>query len=352
MAATSIKDPRQEFQALLKDLQDAALQVKTAVEPLTDKIKPSAKGLSFLEVKNHCMMTYLTGLCHVAHTKLAGQAPTASPALDSLLDLRVIMEKIKPMETKLKYRIDKLLKATESTSASSDALSFKPNVANFDDDDDENEGADASASDADEEDAKGGTTSRTGVYRPPKLAPVHYDDGRKADRAAQRALRSAASARLARDLEDEFGDAPEVRGSDVVRSDSAAAESIHKHFADRQAYEEEHMLRVNWTRADKKKRSQLERVGLTNELLNLNEDFGGAVDDDAADFEDVLSYVDKRGKKKRGRHADDEDDVDLVSRSTKRGPSSDFAQRKTAAKRSLHRTVGRENKRRKSAGRQ
>ncbi|KNE69494.1 hypothetical protein AMAG_14060 [Allomyces macrogynus ATCC 38327] len=118
------------------------------------------------------------------------------------------------------------------------------------------------------------------------------------------------------------------------------------------AYEEEHMLRVNWTRADKKKRSQLERVGLTNELLNLNEDFGGAVDDDAADFEDVLSYVDKRGKKKRGRHADDEDDVELVSRSAKRGPSADFAQRKTAAKRSLHRTVGRENKRRKSAGRQ
>ena len=49
--------------------------------------------------------------------KVSGQSIKDSPYIDSLIELRVVLEKIRPLEKKLRYQIDKLLKAASTNLA-------------------------------------------------------------------------------------------------------------------------------------------------------------------------------------------------------------------------------------------
>ena len=81
---------------------------------------------------------------------------------ERLAYLRTILEKLRPLETKLKYQIDKLVKAATVGAAQTDVnpLSFKPNPSGL-----VSKVADAPASDDDDGPA---------VYQPPKLSAVPY----------------------------------------------------------------------------------------------------------------------------------------------------------------------------------
>lgn len=122
------------------------------------------------------MLQYITQLAFFVHLKLSGKKVEGHPVIESLVELRVILEKMKPIESKLKYQIDKLVRtavigsqgqengtqaAIGSNNNSSflatffsqlydalanDPLSFKPNPMNLlnredeEDEDDEEEG--------------------------------------------------------------------------------------------------------------------------------------------------------------------------------------------------------------------
>lgn len=68
------------------------------------------KGVSFLETKYQIMIQYILQLAFIIHSKLSGQSIKDHPVIESLVELRVILERMKPIETKLKYQIDKLVR--------------------------------------------------------------------------------------------------------------------------------------------------------------------------------------------------------------------------------------------------
>ncbi|KAJ3237425.1 hypothetical protein HDU77_011654 [Chytriomyces hyalinus] len=128
--------------------------------------------------------------------------------------MRVILEKIKPMEVKLKYQIDKVLKAANDASnpsaekdaqrnvsefdlqnsGVSDPLQFKPNPLNL-----------VGASTALDKNADQ-SREDGGVYRPPRIAPVKYSEEpkrRKGDLSAS-TRESLSKSRLFKDMRDTF----------------------------------------------------------------------------------------------------------------------------------------------------
>jgi len=71
----------------------------------------TTKGLSFLEVKYHILLEYITNLSMLMYRKLNGESIQDHGAVLALIEQRTILEKMKPVEQKLKYQIDKLVRA-------------------------------------------------------------------------------------------------------------------------------------------------------------------------------------------------------------------------------------------------
>ena len=67
----------------------------------------------------YCLInfSYLINLVQLMSVKVSGQSIKDSPYIDSLIELRVVLEKIRPLEKKLRYQIDKLLKAASTNLA-------------------------------------------------------------------------------------------------------------------------------------------------------------------------------------------------------------------------------------------
>ena len=68
----------------------------------------SKKGMPLLSTKNECMGHYLTDLISLAQSQLNGKKVEDSDLINRLIEQRVTMERIRPLEDKMKYRIDKL----------------------------------------------------------------------------------------------------------------------------------------------------------------------------------------------------------------------------------------------------
>jgi U3 small nucleolar ribonucleoprotein protein LCP5 len=58
---------------------------------------------------------YMIALSHLMAHKLQGKPLEEAESMNMLLEQRVLIEKIRPMEAKLKYRIDKLLKQVDAS---------------------------------------------------------------------------------------------------------------------------------------------------------------------------------------------------------------------------------------------
>lgn len=136
-----------------------------------------------------------------------GDEIDGDPAIDRLIEIRTVLEKIRPIDQKLRYQIDKLVKtAVEGVKNPTDAMSCRAHPESFGDEDDEE---DDDEDDSDEEDEnedsdedededkepeagvqavssskkKGASKGKSGIYVPPKLRPVHYDgDDTQADK--------------------------------------------------------------------------------------------------------------------------------------------------------------------------
>ncbi|KAH6948667.1 hypothetical protein HPB50_025743 [Hyalomma asiaticum] len=115
-----------------------------------------------------------------------------------------ILERIRPIDQKLKYQVDKLVKtATHGTMDADDPLRFRANPAALEaESDDESTGSIE----------KGSEGKATKVYRPPKLAPVHYNEDEtekeRKERLLERAKRKALCTSVMEELRSEFYDGP------------------------------------------------------------------------------------------------------------------------------------------------
>ncbi|MEE6525062.1 hypothetical protein FKM82_024847 [Ascaphus truei] len=172
---------------------------------------------------------------------------------------------MRPIDQKLKYQVDKLMRAAVTGSlGESDPLRFKPNPHNLMSKLEESE-----EGETDGEKETGGVKKSQGKYRkyiPPRLAPVHFDDteAERDRRVLDRAKKRALSSSVIRELKEQYTDAPEeIREGRAYHMMQHGKEEQH-----RTSYEESMMVRLNMTRQEKARRKRTS-LSMTSQLRSL-----------------------------------------------------------------------------------
>nr|CAD7409183.1 unnamed protein product [Timema poppensis] len=121
---------------LLKEMNESVQQVTQLVDNMLARVKrgevSTNKGLSFLEVKYHMLLSYLINLTYVVLIKCSGEKIEDDPTIDCLVEIRTVLEKMRLIDHKLKYLIDKFVKTAITCSTNSqDPSNVRANPANM-----------------------------------------------------------------------------------------------------------------------------------------------------------------------------------------------------------------------------
>ena len=76
-------------------------------------------------------LSYNIDLCLLMLRKLQGKLIAGSPPLHRLMELRVFLEKLRPLDQKFRYHIDKAIRSTTSSTSHKDPLHFRANPHNL-----------------------------------------------------------------------------------------------------------------------------------------------------------------------------------------------------------------------------
>lgn len=252
----------------VKENADATTNI---LESLTETLKKSGKdgssGLTFLDVKNFLLLDYMSNITYLMLKKSFGKRVEGDPSIERLVENRTVLEKMRPIEKKLKYQIDKYLKVADNGYIpENDPLHFKPNLDALDQDLDE----DDSNEDEDGERTKGGFRK----YVAPRHVPAYFDDNDptnlEKDESAKREKRMLSKG-LIEELKRQHLDTPEEEYNlEAIKQSRQAA--IDR---ERTRFEEENFIRLPVTKQDKKDRRK-RQLGLTMGRLGdeLTHDFG------------------------------------------------------------------------------
>ncbi|XP_026327989.1 neuroguidin [Hyposmocoma kahamanoa] len=249
---------------LLKEMNSNVQQVSQLVDNMVTRVKSGEmstdKGLSFLEMKYQMLLSYLINLTYIVLRKCSGERIESDPSIDRLIEIRTVLEKIRPIDSKLKYQIDKLVKtAVVGSTTDDDPQSFHANPDNLVS---KIGGAEEDSSDASEVGDEGEEKStKSNIYVPPKLAAVHFDestsrvDSEKKNK--ERMKKQLLNSSVMRELREEYSEAPlEVSSGNHVKH------SISKLEQERTEYEENYLTRLPVTKAEKNRRRKMTTVGM------------------------------------------------------------------------------------------
>ncbi|CAG0902834.1 unnamed protein product [Cyprideis torosa] len=296
-----------EINKELEPVLETLKQKRELIRLRQDEALQDEEGISLLALKNEIFAQYLLDLALVIQRKVEGQSLQGDEEEDDvvwrLVEGRVYLERIRPIERLLKYPIDKLIKAAtdeDGTVGPSDPLSYRSNLASLmsaaslsEDEEDEDEEEDDLLQAPKKEKGKGG------VYVPPKMSAVFYDDDEKESREKRRlelVKKKMLSSDIMRDLRSEFMDSPEevFETATVVRRRKLEAQK------EKEAYEEERMVRLPQSRkADRSgSNARLSTIGSLGKELTKMGAFRDALTEDG-DFLTSLPGGEKTGTKKK-----------------------------------------------------
>nr|POE97295.1 neuroguidin [Quercus suber] len=254
--------------------------VRTKVQALTSKVKasqfPTADGISYLETKHLLLLNYCQSLVYYLLRKAKGFSIEGHPAVRSLIETRLFLEKMRPIDKKLQYQIHKLTRVTTDTTEVVGTI-----------------------------DEGGG-----GVYRPPKLVPVVMEEDkiskkeRNALRKEKQMLRQSRQSDFMREMMDNMEGRPEeVR--EIIGAESVEVSRYKAKMEKRARQEEELFTRAPMTKMEKKKEKHLKKS--RNGLLGLTKSFYDEIkalplEDDNSEQATGFGYGSGKGKlKKRKR---------------------------------------------------
>ena len=221
--ATSLKaDGRDTFQSpelgpLILQYKETLAEIKKAFSDVCDRDafqKADENGFSLLSAKYQLLYNYCTNILFYLVLKSSGEKVQDHPVIEHLVKLRILLEKIRPMEGKLKSQIDRLLQG-ESVS---DTLKFKPNPSCM-------KPAVEDVLNSEEEQ----------VYKAPKTNPVYFDGEQKLSQSTD----IQSKKRILKELQAEYSEAPEE-------------ERYMSKIDDRTEYEESNFMRFQLTKKELK----------------------------------------------------------------------------------------------------
>ncbi|KAK2858597.1 hypothetical protein Q5P01_003217 [Channa striata] len=256
---------------LLNNLTEQVASVTSHVRELLTKVKDGAfktsKGLSFLDLRYHLLLFYLQDLTHLISIKTEGGKIKDSEALNRVVTIRTVLEKMRPLDHKLKYQIDKLVRtAVTGSLAESDPLHLRPNPENL-----ISKLSESDESEGEAEEKKKAAHSSGKKYVPPKIAPLHYEgDLTEADKKkvqVERQRRAALRSSVIQELRQQYSDAPEeIRDRREFQSERESREEIH-----RKNYEESMMVRLNVPKHQKRKRGVMSMSGQLSGITHFSD---------------------------------------------------------------------------------
>eukprot|EP00808_Paulinella_micropora_P001967 g82171.t1 len=350
-----------ELLALFEEMEKEVADInKKIVAPLHKKLEEGAldtkNGLALLETQLQLLLSYLSQIAFYILMKASGQSIAGHPLIERLIYCRVLIEKMRPLEKKFKYQIDKLLDRAKRTLSSGAAV--RPDNDNNNNDNNDNsaisressgqvengparpdgsetqeKGKEGGEGEVDSEDdllkfgprpnALGNVGKEVGrpeaaaeegeqpaapapapaLYVPPKVKPVTLDTQQaKLEQQAARMKKAMKQKANVRDLRNDFLNLPEevtTYGSGSVYRPSA--EEI-----ERTKYEEEHFVRLQETKAMKKNRKAAQSLESMEDLDTFDDGLaflsggsGGGKRKRAVGSGKGKSKKDKKKKKKR-----------------------------------------------------
>ncbi|GMP45691.1 hypothetical protein CsSME_00014129 [Camellia sinensis var. sinensis] len=131
--------------AVLKEMKEGLDMLRSKVQALTAKVRedhfPTADGISYLEAKHLLLLNYCQSLVYYLLLKAKGLSIEGHPVVRSLVEIRLFLEKVRPIDKKLQYQIQKLTKVTagavdkvgssekeeDATQKTEDLLKYRPN---------------------------------------------------------------------------------------------------------------------------------------------------------------------------------------------------------------------------------
>ncbi|CAB1096547.1 unnamed protein product [Ectocarpus sp. CCAP 1310/34] len=326
----------------LEELRDRARDVEEKVASLSERAReemdedpwPRHEGASFLALKQTLLLSYCREICSYAAAKARGEALGGGGAAGRLVELRTVMEKLRPMDRKLKYQTDKLLRVAASAGGSADGevggsggdddpLSFRPRpegMAPWGEDPStaaEDSGIDAERSSSSA--GRGGEADQEGLYRAPRLASMPYDEdglstgAARGEKRLERRRDKLRRGEVMETLREEFGEQPEtvraVGNAGASGVSEAKMKKLLEEDKERLDFEEDHMVRLTVTRKAKKARARMEKdagrletiadVGSAADFIRVAKNADGFGADMEGGDDDAFGGGAGRGRKKQ-----------------------------------------------------
>jgi U3 small nucleolar ribonucleoprotein protein LCP5 len=302
-------------------------------------------GISLLSLKPHLMLSYLTSLTLLSASRALGasvftrEPPSelfsdsrrgsrgdgAGDLVDSMVEGRIVLEKIKPLESRMRYQIEKLVRlAQEAPSKSDDVtdgtdksavvsifllnrrldpLAFRPNPAALMDAASDDEGQNAGGDDGEAQQPD------DGIYHPPKLAPMPYTEaGRKEEKERRRPVPAAVASLAHLDPTRPYAEGTSGLGA-APAANAELATGRMKELRRMTEFEEENFTRLVMKKKDARQRR---RGGLEDEfgevLRSVGRSTRGAVGDG---YEELRERGRKDNVLVRSRKRGGDDDVEV-----------------------------------------
>ncbi|EGE06936.1 hypothetical protein H109_07211 [Trichophyton interdigitale MR816] len=318
---------RTMLESLQQSLSSAASSLP-ALDPSEDNTRasiiPPADGISLLDTKSEILLSYLQNLVYLVllqvrklsssttNSSRRSTEPNQDDVVKKLTELRVYLERgVRPLEGRLKYQIDKVLKAADDLertkaqtskraerqqsaksagsdvdTADSDESNSGSDSDNDEDDEDEDEedideltyrpnvAAFSRAAEAQEQKQKAAAqkndATSDGIYRPPKIKPTALVENKPSRRAEREAQRSKKSKAIDEFVNAEMSTAPMVEPSigSTIRAGGrhVSTQQDRAREEERRAYEETNLIRLpKESKKDRAKRGGNRRGGYGGE---------------------------------------------------------------------------------------
>ena len=305
---------RKESPLLLKlaeEFKEAISQIKETLRPILLKVHsgelPTSKGTSFLELKYHLLLNYSIHLSFFLLLKAQGGRVEDHPVVEKLVELRTSLEKLQPIEKRLQYKIEKMLKLARGKLDPNDPSSLRPNLTDFTD---APEGLEEEEEGEREDVSNMSNRSKEGVYVPPKIAPMRFEEGEgrkeKEERERKKRAEKAKESSLFQFVRDTFGEAPEEVSYSAVLRDKKTS----KQLEEIEKYEQENFVRLN---LPKKLQKKAAKQVFVDELKALDE-FGDVMDfvgEKKSENKAVSDYIQKIAQRTQKRDPVTEKDLDM-----------------------------------------
>lgn len=289
--ATDLPEVILKLTEINQQITSASQHVTGLLQKVNNGEYDTSNGLGFLEAKHHLLLEYIINITYTMLLKVNGKPLEGAPAIDRLVEIRTVLEKMRPIDKKLKYQVDKLIKISSDQGKGlneNNPLSFKPNLANL-----SSKFGDSDESSSDDENGTGSKKEedQSGIYVAPKVRAMPYDEevkDKKGQLSQEKKRMRALNSSLIKELRTEYSEEP-----DEIKDDWRATQrnKIKEKEQERERYEEDNMKRLMLNKNDKRAHKKLEEL---SDLTKV-EKFAGF--GDGSDTEDEMYEPKKKSKK-------------------------------------------------------